>query len=211
MERLNLKPTHKPVQNYYEALRQFKTIGVAHEGAVRSAFQTLLEHCGRQFGWKLVPEWQIKRNHGHPLRVDGALVDEPDAKGNWLTEGMHDEFQELIPLGEKQTTSSGQAITRTLFQLHSNGVKSNRDGWVYNFSRDALRGNVKRTIDFYNEHVSRWSRRADGSLDNFVINDDTRISWSRDMKADLSKGRFAEFAEAKIRSALYRPFTRIPS
>ena len=26
MERLNLKPTHKPVQNYYEALRQFKTI-----------------------------------------------------------------------------------------------------------------------------------------------------------------------------------------
>jgi len=50
MERLNLKPTHKPVQNYYEALRQFKTIGVAHEGAVRSAFQTLLEHCGRQFG-----------------------------------------------------------------------------------------------------------------------------------------------------------------
>jgi len=76
MERLNLKPTHKPVQNYYEALRQFKTIGVAHEGAVRSAFQTLLEHCGRQFGWKLVPEWQIKRNHGHPLRVDGALVDE---------------------------------------------------------------------------------------------------------------------------------------
>ena len=76
MERLNLKPTHKPVQNYYEALRQLKTIGVAHEGAVRSAFQTLLEHCGRQFGWKLVPEWQIKRNHGHPLRVDGALVDE---------------------------------------------------------------------------------------------------------------------------------------
>ncbi|MDX6575923.1 MAG: hypothetical protein QOE96_1876 [Blastocatellia bacterium] len=49
MEKLNLKPTHKPVQNYYDALRQFKTIGVSDEGAVRSAFQTLLEHCGRQF------------------------------------------------------------------------------------------------------------------------------------------------------------------
>ena len=43
MEKLNLKPTPKAVQNYYEALRQFKTIGVSHEGAVRSAFQTLLE------------------------------------------------------------------------------------------------------------------------------------------------------------------------
>ena len=74
MERLNLKPTHKAVLNYYEALSQFKTIGVSHEGAVRSAFQTLLEHCGRQYQWKLVPEWAIERTH--PIRVDGALVDE---------------------------------------------------------------------------------------------------------------------------------------
>jgi hypothetical protein len=73
MEKLNLKPTHKPVQNYYEALRQFKTIGVSHEGAVRSAFQTLLEHCGRQFGWKLVPEFQIKLDRMHLRRVDGIL------------------------------------------------------------------------------------------------------------------------------------------
>ena len=75
MEKLNLKPTHKPVQNYYEALRQFQTIDVSHEGAVRSAFQTLLEHCGRQFGWKLVPEWAIKKDT-RSIRVDGALVDE---------------------------------------------------------------------------------------------------------------------------------------
>lgn len=76
MERLNLKPTHKAVQTYYEALREFKDLGVSHEGAVRSAFQNLLEHCGRQLGWKLVPEWSIKRDRGHSIRVDGALVDE---------------------------------------------------------------------------------------------------------------------------------------
>src|SRR2546430_3897736 len=76
MERLNLKPTHKAVRNYYEALRQFKTIGVSHEGAVRSAFQTLLEHCGRQFGWKLVPEWAIRKNGGFSICVDGAPVGE---------------------------------------------------------------------------------------------------------------------------------------
>jgi hypothetical protein len=70
MERLNLKPTHKPVQNYYEALRRLKDLGVSHEGAVRSAFQTLLEHCGRQFGWKLVPEWQI--NVRKNLKLSGT-------------------------------------------------------------------------------------------------------------------------------------------
>ena len=42
MQRLELKPTHKPVQNYYSTLRQFDDLGVTHETAVRSAFQGLL-------------------------------------------------------------------------------------------------------------------------------------------------------------------------
>jgi len=93
MERLNLKPTNKSVQNYYEALRQFKTIDVSHEGAVRSAFQNLLEHCGRQFGWKLVPEWPIKRDRAHSLRVDGALVDEYRlTHGFWEAKDSHDDL-----------------------------------------------------------------------------------------------------------------------
>ena len=56
MQRLELKPTHKPVQNYYSALRQFDDLGVTHETAVRSAFQGLLDHCARQHDWTLVPE-----------------------------------------------------------------------------------------------------------------------------------------------------------
>ncbi len=42
MATLNLKPTHKAVRAYYEALAQFQKLGVKHEGAVRSAFQVLL-------------------------------------------------------------------------------------------------------------------------------------------------------------------------
>ena len=61
MEPLNLKPTHKAVQNYYQALKDFESPGVSHEGAVRSAFQSLLEDCGKRFGWKLVPEWLRKK------------------------------------------------------------------------------------------------------------------------------------------------------
>ncbi len=37
MQRLELKPAHKPVQNYYAALRQFDDLGVTHETTVRSA------------------------------------------------------------------------------------------------------------------------------------------------------------------------------
>jgi predicted helicase len=119
MEKLNLKPTHKPVQNYYEALRQFKTIGVSHEGAVRSAFQTLLEHCGRQFGWKLVPEWQIKRNHGHPLRVDGALVDEYGLTyGFWEAKDTADDLAKEV----KKKIAAGYPQNNIIFQAPDRAV-----------------------------------------------------------------------------------------
>jgi predicted helicase len=119
MERLKLKPTHKPVRNYYEQLRQYAAIGVAHEGAVRSAFQSLLESCGNTFGWTLVGEWPIKGPNGKVLRVDGALVDEFRlTHGFWEAKDTQDdlakEVKKKIDLGYPQNNilfqSPGRAI-----------------------------------------------------------------------------------------------------
>jgi predicted helicase len=119
MERLNLKPTHKPVQSYYEALRQFKTIGISHEGAVRSAFQNLLEHCGRQFGWKLVPEWPIKRDRAHSLRVDGALVDEFRlTHGFWEAKDTHDDLGKEV----KKKLTAGYPQNNIIFQAPERAI-----------------------------------------------------------------------------------------
>ena len=75
MTSISLKPTHKAVKAYYDAILQFDKLGVKHEGAVRSAFQNLLEHCARQVGRALIPEYQLKRKSGKPLEPDGAIVD----------------------------------------------------------------------------------------------------------------------------------------
>src|SRR3990172_7924552 len=75
VSKLELKPNHKPVQTYYAALRQFDDLGVSHEGAVKSAFHGLLDHCARQHDWTLVPEWEIRRPRQFPIRVDGVLLD----------------------------------------------------------------------------------------------------------------------------------------
>ncbi len=56
MPKLNLKPTHKAISAYYDGLRQFEELGVSHETAIRSAFQSLLQVSARQFKWTLVPE-----------------------------------------------------------------------------------------------------------------------------------------------------------
>ena len=75
MASLNLRPTHKIVRDYYSELDQFNRLGARHEGAVRSAFQSLLQGCARQFDWTLVPEHSMTGIQNRRIVVDGALMD----------------------------------------------------------------------------------------------------------------------------------------
>ena len=75
MPSLSLKPAHKAVIAYYDSLAKFASLGIKHEGAVRSAFQELLDHCGRQLDWKLVPEYAIQRRGQADAKADGAILD----------------------------------------------------------------------------------------------------------------------------------------
>jgi hypothetical protein len=45
MANLNLKPTHKPVREYYHALEQYAKLGVAHEDDINNRYALM------QFGW----------------------------------------------------------------------------------------------------------------------------------------------------------------
>ena len=97
MTTLNLKSTHKPVKAYYESLRRFESIGVSHETAVRSAFQTLLEYCGRQFNWILVPEHSIAVRRNKRIVVDGALIDDFRlTRGYWEAKDIHDDLEKEV-------------------------------------------------------------------------------------------------------------------
>ena len=60
------------------------------------------------------------------------------------------------------------------------------------------------------QRLIRWKRREnrDANVDDFVVSDDTKIKWSRDLKSDLKRGKIAEYAEGKVRNSLYRPFTK---
>jgi predicted helicase len=133
----------------------------------------------------------------------------PDKNNTWLTEGLEDDFEAFIPLGTKETKSAKGDVSNCLFKIYSRGVATSRDVWAYNFSRQQLAENILKFISNYNEQVIKWKHRNDHSVkvDDFVNYDDTRISWSRDLKKDLQRGKLAEFSEIKIRHSVYRPFT----
>ncbi len=58
--------------------------------------------------------------------------------------------------------------------------------------------------------MSKWKRRENlnTNADDFVGNDDTKISWSSTLKLHMKKYRFAEYAERKLRNSIYRPFIK---
>jgi predicted helicase len=113
-------------------------------------------------------------------------------------------------MGTKEAKATKGEAVDVIFKTYSNGVKTNRDAWVYNFSRNTLTENMSGMTDVYNTEVDRRKRQGDQveNLDDFVLSDDKRISWSSGLKQKLKSGQIAEFTEAKIRQSLYRPFTK---
>ncbi len=132
-----------------------------------------------------------------------------DRKHTWLTEGLHTEYELFVPLGSKDSKVAGGEAEGVIFKAYSRGITTCRDKWVYNFSRNALIENMKRTIDIYNEQVFKWNRlsRQETDLDDFVLYDDRKIKWSHTLKADLRRGRTTDLSQEKLRQSLYRPFT----
>ncbi len=128
----------------------------------------------------------------------------------WLTEGLHAEFETFIPMGTREAKLVKGEVDEVIFKTYSNGVKTNRDPWAYNFNRNALTENMERMIDFYNEQVFKWEKREErgANVDDFVVSDDKKIKWSASLKQKLKRRQISEFTEARIRWSLYRPFTK---
>ena len=143
----------------------------------------------------------------HIGNVDWQVI-KPNKKYIWLTNGLEDEFDNFIPIGNKETkTKKGEAID-CIFQIFSTGVHSSRDAWVYNFDFNQLSINIQQTIDDYNEQVIKWKQKNNQSvkIDDFIIYDDAQISWSSTLKKHLNRGTLNKYDPEKIRDSLYRPF-----
>lgn len=134
----------------------------------------------------------------------------PDEHGDWLRQ-RDNSFTDFVAMGDK----AGSAALK-LFATYSGGVKTQRDAWCYNASKEAVAANMSRMIAFYNAEVARFNaacagldkKARDAQVDGFVNTDPTRISWTHSLKQELAKGRGFSFDPACLTPSLYRPFTK---
>lgn len=142
-------------------------------------------------------------------RANSWQIISPDEYGDWLKQ-RDDSFCKFIPVASKK---SGEL---KIFETSSQGIITARDAWCYNASSKAVAKNITRMIDTYNNELCRFNKEYDGlskkdretMIDEFIERDPTKISWTRGLKHELSKGRHLEFSSSNLATALYRPFTK---
>lgn len=131
----------------------------------------------------------------------------PDAKHNWLTEGMSEEFGSFLPLGTKEAKGSRAIKAKAIFKMFSLGVSTNRDSIVYDFNRQTLESRIERFSSDYNAEVSRYiGLHRPQDVDSFVNYEG--IKWSRNLKRHFRNGDELVFDKSNVRLGLYRPFTK---
>lgn len=146
---------------------------------------------------------------GLSAKRGGWAIISPDEHGDWLAQ-RDQSFEKYIPMGDR---SAHQSLS--LFDVHSGGLKTNRDPWCYNFGKEALATCVSGMIAAFNGEVDRFNAtypsdsRAmrEKAAPAFANNDPTAIGWTVSLRANLVRGRKIEFDAGKIVGSLYRPFT----
>jgi predicted helicase len=90
---LDIKPTHKPIKEYFEELASFAQHGQVNEMTVRNAFQDVLQIYTKKLGWQFVEEYTIKRTGRRNASVDGALLDQFSLpRGFWEAKDTQDDL-----------------------------------------------------------------------------------------------------------------------
>jgi predicted helicase len=112
----------------------------------------------------------------------------PDDKNNWLNISNSD-YDTLVPLAAK--TKDEDAVFYECFP----GVSTNRNDWVFDFSKQELVKKVKYFIKKYNKSIE--AKKIDNS-----------IKWSRDLVNNLNRNLKEIYTDKKIIFSMFRPFVK---
>jgi predicted helicase len=133
----------------------------------------------------------------------------PNAQGDWANQ-RDPAFDKFIPVGD-----GGDSSILPIFKPYSLGVKTNRDPWVYNASREALSSTVQSMINVYQAELERYAsvcaENLDGripDIDSILNADPKTIGWTGALKEDVRRRKPLAYEGAAQVVSMYRPFNK---
>ncbi len=125
----------------------------------------------------------------------------PDDKANWINLSEND-WESLVSVADKKTKQArAKGQERSIFKVYSQGVKSNRDDWNIDHSRERL-------IEKTSYLIERYHRQ----MENVPKNDedlDPSVKWTRKLKLLLRRKHPLHSVLKQIQKVTYRPFVSL--
>lgn len=134
----------------------------------------------------------LKSINGIKAKADFKQI-KPDDDNDWVNQGDR-AYYDFISIGNKKDKT-----VETIFKTYSNGIKTNRDPFAYNFSERGLSTNMQTSINFHNESIQEGKNRP---------NNPKLIKWDQKLISKWDQGVALTFDKKNICNSLYRPFTK---
>ena len=172
------------------------------------------EHEGFQIRYRDIGDYltreqklEILREAGSIAGVNGWQEIVPDGHHDWIDQ-RDEAFERFYPVGSKEA-KAGRADDAT-FRLFSNGYKTSRDIYLYNFSRTACAANAQRVVENYRNALRDWSDAgADpADVDTVVERHSSHVRWDRELKNNLRRRKEVAYSADNIWLTQYRPFAK---
>lgn len=140
----------------------------------------------------LLSQWESVEN------VDWLEVT-PDKNGDWINQ-RDENYKNFSPMYDEAN------IDKSIFTDKTSGIVTNRDSWVYNFSKQKVYDNTKKLISNYNSERLRLINEKNKF--ELAEKNEKVIKWTRSLRQKLESNTEIKFSDEKIIKSLYRPFTK---
>ena len=170
----------------------------AHEGC-RILYRDIGDYLKREDKLTMVRDWSSIAG------IDDWREIAPDRHHDWI-EQRDEDFQALYPLGSKEA-KAGKA-DEAIFRLFSNGYKTSRDSYIYNFSREACAENARWMVDDYRGALAVREEHPAYTVEDAANRFSSRVRWDRELKNNLRRGKGVDYSRDNIWTTQYRPFVK---
>ena len=147
----------------------------------------------------------ILREAGSIAGIEDWREITPNPQYDWIGQ-RSEEFQRLYPLGSKEV-KAGQG-SEAIFKLFSNGYKTSRDAYLYNFSRDACVEIARLVTEDYLGAMRVAEEHPKYGVDEVARLHSSNVRWDRELKNNLRRRKGVTFSAGKVQETQYRPFVK---
>lgn len=139
---------------------------------------------------------RIIEDFGDMSAIDWQTI-QPDDNNDWLNQ-RDKNYQNYSPIFDRKNSIN------SIFSIGAVGISSNRDVWVYGFSKDKTQVKISRFIENYNTELYNYFHKSD-----YILNKhNSYIKWSRGLERSLLNKESIKYQKSKFKKVLYRPFTK---